>query len=207
MLDVGAEGASSMPSAVTAYHDRLLAIAPTAADIPTGWLPAAAIHLCTQVGERHQEALRALRGRAGWISVDPSPHYSRLATAAELWSRLAGANAFLPSANEVSRLLGAASPAAVALQLHQAGFAEVALKRGAAPVMVAAQGEVTAVATAPATVMDPTGAGDSFCGAYAACRLAGLSPLEAARRATLTAALVVGCSGVEAALQLGRLDA
>jgi ribokinase len=206
MLEVGAEGASSMPSAVTAYHERLLAIAPTAADIPAAWLPAAAIHLCTQVGERHREALRALRGRAGWISVDPSPHYSRLATAAELWARLGGANAFLPSANEVSRLLGEAGPAAVALALQQAGFAEVTLKRGAEPVMVAWQGEVSAVATAAATVVDPTGAGDSFCGAYAACRLAGLAPVEAARRATLTAARIVGCSGVEAALQLSRME-
>lgn len=205
LLEVGAEGAVSMPSAVTAYQNRLLAIAPSAADIPADWLPAAAIHLCTQVGERHRDALRTLRGRAGWISVDPSPHYSRLATAAELWTRLAGANAFLPSANEVSRLLAEASPAAVTLALHQAGFAEVALKRGAEPVIVGWHGEVTAVATAPATVVDPTGAGDSFCGAYAACRLLGLPPTEAARRATLTAALVVGCSGVEAALLLRRM--
>jgi ribokinase len=205
MLDVGAEGASSMPSAVSAYHDRLLAIAPTAEDIPDDWLPAAAVHLCTQVGERHGQAVQALRARAGCISVDPSPHYSRLATAAQLWTRLRGADAFLPSANEVSRLLGEADAGAVALALHQAGFAEVALKRGAADVLVASEGAVSAIATAPATVVDPTGAGDSFCGAYAACRLLGLSPVDAARRATQTAALVVGCSGVDAALQLSRL--
>jgi len=35
------------------------------------------------------------------------------------------------------------------------------------------------------------------------CRLLGLAPLEAARRAAATAALVVGCGGVEAALRLG----
>jgi ribokinase len=51
-------------------------------------------------------------------------------------------------------------------------------------------------------VVDPTGAGDSFCGAYAACRLIGHEPVEAARRAAATAALVVGCSGVEQALSL-----
>jgi ribokinase len=56
------------------------------------------------------------------------------------------------------------------------------------------------VPTPSVAVSDPTGAGDSFCGAYAACRLLGMPPDEAARRAVISAALVVGCSGVEAAL-------
>ena len=52
------------------------------------------------------------------------------------------------------------------------------------------------------SIVDPTGAGDSFCGAYAACRLLGHEPFEAARRAAASAALIVGCSGVESALKL-----
>jgi len=51
-------------------------------------------------------------------------------------------------------------------------------------------------------VVDPTGAGDAFCGAYAACRVLGLPPTEAAGHAAHTAALVVGSPGVEAALSL-----
>ncbi len=61
---------------------------------------------------------------------------------------------------------------------------------------------VRSVPAWPTTVVDPTGAGDAFCGAYAACRLRGFAPFEAARRAAATAALVVACSGVEAALAL-----
>ncbi len=68
--------------------------------------------------------------------------------------------------------------------------------------LLAYRGAVAAIPTTPTPLVDPTGAGDSFCGAYAACRLQGMTPLEAARRAAATAALVVGCSGVEAALHL-----
>jgi len=202
MLEVGAEGATGMPAATRAYQDKLLAIAPAAGDVPAHWLPAAALHLCTQVGDRHEQTIHALQGRVSWISVDPSPYYSRQASTEELSRRLRGVTAFLPSANEVRRLLGDAGPEEVALALQRAGFAEVALKRGAEPVLLAYRGEVTAIPTATTSLVDPTGAGDSFCGAYAACRLQGLTPVEAARRAAATAALVVGCSGVEAALRL-----
>jgi hypothetical protein len=202
LLESGAEGATSMPAGVKAYHDKLLAIAPTATDIPGRWLPAAALHLCTQIGDRHSETLAALRGRVDWLSVDPSPHYSRQASIEELARRLRGASALLPSANEVRRLLDVASAEDVVRGLERAGFAEVALKRGAAPVLLGYRGKVTAIPAVTASLVDPTGAGDSFCGAYAACRLQGLSPVESARRAVATAALVVGCSGVEAALRL-----
>ncbi len=202
LLEVGAEGTSSRPAGGQAYTDKLLAIAPCAADIPADWLPAAALHLCTQVGNRHQETLRAVGGMFRWVSVDPSPHYSRTASIAELAERLRGVTAFLPSANEVRGLLADMDPETLVQHLHESGFAEVALKRGALPVIVANGAACVPIPTAAVTAIDPTGAGDAFCGAYAACRLLKFSPVEAARRAALSAALVVGCSGVEAALKL-----
>ncbi len=198
LLDIGAEGSSLLQP----YFDLLLAITPRAEEIPAEWLPAAALHLCPQVGTRHRDSLAALQGKVGWISVDPSPHYSRDLSPADLAGMLAGAAAVLPSAQEVRPLTSALGDEAAALALHRAGFAEVALKRGGDPVLLAVEGAVQAVEVAPVPVIDPTGAGDSFCGAYAACRLIGYSPAEAARRAAATAALVVGCSGVEAALKL-----
>jgi hypothetical protein len=198
LLSIGAEGARDWRG----YQDKLLAIAPTAEEIPASWLPAPALHLCPQVGARHRDALAALRGRIGWISVDPSPHYSRDCSVEELARMLQGAAAFLPSANEISSLLESRDAAAVVLDLHRAGFAEVALKRGAQSVLLAAEGTLNPIAIHATAVVDPTGAGDSFCGAYAACRLLGHGPQEAARRAALTAARIVGCSGVEQALSL-----
>jgi len=198
LLDIAAEGTRCWEG----YHDKLLAIAPSAAEVPGSWLPVAALHLCPQVGRRHRDSLAALRGQVHWISVDPSPHYSRDASIAGLAQELQGATALLPSAHEVRPLLERADPATVVLGLHRAGFAEVALKRGDQPVLLASGGEVRSVPIAASTLVDPTGAGDAFCGAYAACRLIGHEPIEAVRRAAATAALVVGCSGVEQALSL-----
>ena len=184
------------------YRQKLLDIAPTAQEIPSSWLPALAIHLCPQVGTRHQDSLRFLRNSARWISVDPSPHYSRPLDPNGLAQFLEGATAFLPSAQEVRPLLRNKDPEAAALELHRAGFAEVVLKRGADPVALATMDTTHSIPIAATQAVDPTGAGDSFCGAYAACRLLGHEPVEAARRAAASAALVVSCSGVEAALQL-----
>jgi ribokinase len=198
LLEIGAEGSSSMGS----YSELLLQIAPSADQLPEAWLPAPAMHLCPQVATRHRDTLNALHHAIRWISVDPSPHYSRDMNIQELSQYLAGATAFLPSAQEVQRLLGAMAPDALALALHRAGFAEVVIKRGSEPVMLAYEGAAHRVPTVPVPVVDPTGAGDGFCGAYVACRLLGHSPAESARRATASAALIVGCSGVEAALRL-----
>jgi ribokinase len=214
LLAIGAEGTSAWPD----YHERLLAIAPSAAEIPEEWLPARALHVCPQVGRRQPESLAFLRGRVDWISVDPSAHTTRGASVAAIAKALGAADAFLPSKNEIESLLATDLPESVVLALHRAGFPEVVLKRGAESVLLAstvtgatgttgaasAAGAVgvTRVPTLPVAVVDPTGAGDAFCGAYAACRLRGFDPLAAARRAAATAALVVGCSGVEAALAL-----
>ena len=198
----GLDHTHRVPSFLHPYRQKLLDIAPTAEEIPPSWLPAPAIHLCPQVSTRHHDSLRFLRKSARWISVDPSPHYSRSLDPAGLAQFLEGATAFLPSAQEVRPLLHNKSPEAVALELHRAGFAEVVLKRGADPVVLSTMDSTRSIPIPVTHPVDPTGAGDSFCGAYAACRLLGHEPVEAARRAAASAALVVGCSGVEAALRL-----
>ncbi len=196
--DVGAEGSSTMQP----FYDVLLGISPAATDIPAAWLPAAAIHLCPQVGTRHRDSLTTLRGKAGWISVDPSPHYSRKLDAAGLAEFLAGATAFMPSMQEIRPLLEHMSPVQAVETLRGAGFSEVVLKRGAEPTVVAFGEACQSVTVTPVPIVDPTGAGDSFCGAYAANRLIGCDPIESARRAAISAALVVSCSGAEQALRL-----
>jgi hypothetical protein len=200
LLDVGAEGAADTQP----YLQKLLEMAPTATEIPASWLPARALHLCPQVGHRHTESLRWLRNHIDWISVDPSPHYSRDRPAAELARFVAGASALLPSTLELRSQLQTLTAEALVAQLHRAGIPEVILKRADQPIVLAHDNSVEVVPVAARPVVDPTGAGDSFCGAYAACRLLGFSPAQAAQRAAVSAALVVGCSGVEAALALER---
>jgi sugar/nucleoside kinase (ribokinase family) len=197
LLEAGENAWSSQ-----AYDERQLAIAPTESDVPDAWLPAEALHLCPQAGMRHRDSVAALREYVRWISVDPSPHYSLGLSIDELAQFLHGAAAFLPSAQQIRGLLQSVPAPAVALNLHRAGFPEVLLRRGKLPMMLVCDEQIRKVPVASTSVIDATGAGDAFCGAYAACRVLGCRPFEAANRAAASAALVVACSGVEAALQL-----
>jgi len=202
LLDIGAEGEHSPQP----YLERLLQIAPSFDELPSEWLPARALHLCPQVGTRHRDSLTAWSREVEWISVDPSPHYGRMMDIEQLTQHLRGANAFLPSEQEIRPLLAHSTPEQLALELNAKGLDEVLFKRAQQSIIVCTDGEVSEVPVQPVRVIDPTGAGDAFCGAYAACRVLDLTPVESARRAAATAALVVQCRGVEAALALSAMS-
>lgn len=199
LLDYGAEGGSDT---VDTYLDYLLEITPTAAEIPSDWLPVRGIHLAPQVRERHRTNLATIAGRADFVGVDPSPFYARSRDAVSLAAELAGCHAVLPSELEIGHIVRDGDWHGAARALHAAGFREVVLKRGAQPAIVLDEQGLAEIRPPRADVLDPTGAGDSFCGAYAACRVMGLPPVEAARRACAAASLVVETGGAEAALAL-----
>ncbi len=191
------------------YLAHLEALSASAADVPAGWLPAAAVHLAPQVRVRHVETVAALRGLVAFLAVDPSPSYSRACNEGALARLLGGARAFLPSRAEVEHLAPDGDWEGLVARLGAAGFEEVVLKLGAAGclVHVAREGRTEWLPAAPAVPRDPTGAGDAFCGAYAASRALGLDPVEAARQAAVAAAMVVECTGAAAALALSPAEA
>lgn len=203
LRNTGAEGGDGSSDG---YRRHLASLSASVEDIPREWLPAPAIYLAAQVAERHRESVARLRTRTEFLAVDPSPHYSRSRDVTGLVALLKGTSAFLPSEQEV-RHLAAGGWQMLAARLQTAGFPEVCLKRGTEGVLVATPGGVTPLPAPEATAQDPTGAGDAFGGAYAACRLQGLPPLEAARRAQLAAALVVECHGAPTALALDPWEA
>ena len=199
LRDTGGEGAGAGPD----YLAHLEAQSPSAADVPAEWLPAGALHLAPQILARHEETLRTLASRTAFASVDPSPHYSAARSVAALARALAPATAFLPSEREVAHLVGDDGWPRLAERLTAAGFPEVVVKRGAAGSILCERGSrPVQVPSRPVEVHDPTGAGDAFCGAYAACRLQGFPPAEAARRATIAASMIIECEGADAALAL-----
>ena len=199
LREAGGEGAG----ATADYLAHLAAQSPSAADIPSEWLPVGALHLAPQVLARHEENLRTLAPGIGFVSVDPSPHYSTGRSVEALARALAPATALLPSEREVAHLVREDGWAELAGRLAAAGFPEVVIKRGVAGAILCERGShPVQVPARRVEVRDPTGAGDAFCGAYAACRLEGLPPAEAARRATVAASLVVECEGADAALAL-----
>jgi ribokinase len=191
------------------YLARLEAVSASADEVPPEWLPAAAVHLAPQVEVRHRDSARRLRGGTAFLSVDPSPHYAVGRDAKALATLLAGVDALLPSEAEVAHLSAAGAWDEVAARLVAAGFPEVAIKRGAHGCLVGTAGAPSGVCVpaAPARVVELTGAGDAFCGAYAVSRGRGLDPVEASRRAVVAAAMVVECRGAAAALALSPAEA
>jgi 2-dehydro-3-deoxygluconokinase len=111
----------------------------------------------------------------------------------------------LPTYPDEQMLFGDASPAATAARLGKAGIAEIVVKDGENPALVRHEGTDAQVpAVGLANPVDTTGAGDAFNGGYLAARLAGLPPVEAAKRAHLAAAAVVQVRGALAPFETLR---
>jgi hypothetical protein len=120
------------------YLQHLEDLSPAFEDIPAAWLGAKAVHLAPQVLRRHGHSCAMLAKQTGFLSIDPSPHYSRSREAEELMSMLPGTQAFLPSQAEIQHLAALYPdwPSAVSALRH-AGFPEVVLKQGAAGALLA----------------------------------------------------------------------
>jgi 2-dehydro-3-deoxygluconokinase len=111
----------------------------------------------------------------------------------------------LPTFPDEQSLYGDASPEATAERLSAAGVGEIVVKNGDLPASVCHDGRTQNVpAVHVASPVDTTGAGDSFNGSYLAARLAGLSPLDATRKAHAVAAAVVQVRGALAPVETLR---
>jgi glucosamine--fructose-6-phosphate aminotransferase (isomerizing) len=103
---------------------------------------------------------------------------------------------FVPSREELAEIVGYDDPSHAAAELISAGVRCVVVKLGRGGALVARPGSPAAwVPAAPAEVVDPTGAGDSFCGGFAAGLALGEDPAAAAWRGCVTAAAAIGASG------------
>ena len=118
---------------------------------------------------------------------------------ADILSRL---DAFLPSEVEARALVPGAAPADALAVLAERCPGAVAVKLGPEGVLVwdRAAGAPVAVPPAPARTLDPTGAGDAFCGGFLAGLVETRDPVAAARIGAAAAARVVERFGADAAL-------
>ena len=102
----------------------------------------------------------------------------------------------LPTHGDEAPLFGDSSVEATAERYLALGVSEVVVKDGAGEALIATQDERVRVAPRPgARVVDATGAGDSFNGAYLSARLAGSSLREAAENGHRVAGVVIGQKG------------
>ncbi|MFD6228563.1 carbohydrate kinase family protein [Streptomyces sp. NPDC060232] len=142
-------------------------------------------------------ALRAARMRGVPVSVDPASAGFLAALGPQRFlDAVAGAGVLLPNEDEARLLAGlpeGAGPAGTATALSRR-VPLVVVTRGPAGALVAERGRITAevAATQPAEpVVDSTGAGDAFTGAFLASRLEGADPTESARAGCRAAAAAI----------------
>jgi len=161
--------------------------------------PAARQRLFDAIGGRRREGAR--------IAFDPNfraalwPDLDEARAAME--AALGLADFALPTFDDEAKLFGDTNPEATADRIGALGVGEIVVKNGSEPCLVIADGTRERVPTVkPERIVDTTGAGDSFGGAYLAARLAGRTPVEAARLGHRVAAEVVGVHGALAKVEL-----
>jgi ribokinase len=185
---------------------RSAEVAPQPGDIPAAWLdrkPAPVVHVAAMPLAAATAIVRSVRDRAGGAAITLDTH--------EGWRQGDGVleaarlvDVFLPSREELAELVGYDDPPRAVGELTAAGVTCVVVKMGGDGALVARPGMPLAhVPASNVAVVDPTGAGDSFCGGFAAGLALGEDVVGAARRGCATAAAAIGAAGSLRLLDLG----
>lgn len=164
-------------------------------DVPPAYWQARAVHLGANRPDQ-QVAMAQELARAGLaVSVDPGSN-AAIYPAAELASLFRAARAFLPSERELEALAPGLGLASGLQQLRMNGAPTMVVKlgtRGAG--WLGPEGELDLLPALRVAALDPTGAGDAFCGGF----LAGLVLFEDVRAAiclgTVSASFAVEAFG------------
>ncbi len=119
---------------------------------------------------------------------------------AALLDMVSTCDVFLPSEIEATRLADTDDLAVAAHRFAELGPTCVVIKRGEHGCLVLEGNRLTEVAEPPVVAVDPTGAGDAFCGAFAAQHLATGDAVLAARTGAAAARVAISGYGVEALL-------
>ncbi|MGD0708217.1 MAG: carbohydrate kinase family protein [Anaerolineaceae bacterium] len=169
-------------------------------DIPQGYLDASAAHLCPLDYLSHILLTATLRqGNISTITLDPSAGYMLPAFWDNIPALVKNLTAFITNESKLRSLFTQRSTDLwdMAAAIGSYGCELVVVKRGK-------QGQLLydsvsknrwQIPAYPAHVIDPTGAGDAFCGGFLAGYRAAYEPLEAVVRGNIAASLAVECSG------------
>jgi sugar/nucleoside kinase (ribokinase family) len=185
---------------------RLLPTSLRQGDIPADYLDASAAHLCPLDYLTHSVLPAVLRqAEFTTVTLDPSPGYMNSIFWNEVPALLTGLTAFLPSEEEVRSLFQGRSRDLweMAEGLAAYGCEIIVIKCGERGQLIYDSASHTRweVPPYPARLVNPTGAGDAFCGGFLAGYRESYDPLEAVLHGNISAALVVEGSDPTYALE------
>ena len=181
------------PQEVSAAHENF---APTAADIPEDYAGAKAVMIAARHYDRQMEYLDWVRSRCpeGVVVMDTGLDYMRPEKKHLLPPLFSRVDVIVPSWDEIRRLYPeGCTPEEAVLRLRELGAPNAVVKLGG-------QGCITCdsqvrVRRVPIyrldRVVDPTGAGDTFCGAFLTALLEGRDLYESGRFANAAASLSI----------------
>jgi sugar/nucleoside kinase (ribokinase family) len=165
-------------------------------DIIPEYLDATAAHLCP-VDFLSHSLLPAILRQAGFtmITIDPSPGYMNSSFRDDVPAVVTGLNAFLPSEEEVRNLfLGRSTDLwEMADELGSYGCEIIVIKRGELGQLLydAVSRKRWEIPAYPVQTIDPTGAGDAFCGGFLAGFRDTFDPLQAVVHGNISSSLVI----------------
>lgn len=119
-------------------------------------------------------------------------------TRTALFGIIAACDVFLPSEIEAVTLAGTSDLDAAARLFRSLGPQTVVIKRAERGCLVLDGDTLTPVPTFVAEPVDSTGAGDAFCGAFAAVHLQTGDAIAAARAGAAAARIAIGAFGIDA---------
>lgn len=175
---------------------QLLATSLRQGDIPGDYLDASAAHLCPLDYLTHSVLPAMLRhAEFTTVTLDPSPGYMNPTYWGDVPSLITGLTAFLPAEEDVCALFEGRSNDLweMAEALSAYGCEIMVFKCGARGQLLydAASHARWEIPSYPAKVVNPTGAGDAFCGGFIAGYRKSYDPLEAVLYGNISASLVV----------------
>lgn len=174
-------------------------LSPTFADIPAAFRGAEAFLILAMTLTAQIDLVETLRGNTrAIIALDTQEDYIA-GNLTELKALIAGTDVFLPSAVEIRQLLGHDDWQRALWELSALGPRIVVAKLGEEGCLVfeRTSGRMTRIPAVSAQVVDTTGAGDSFCGAFMAELLRSGDAVAAAKAGVIASSFTVEDYGLD----------
>ena len=193
-------------------REKWLAFSPNADDTPEDWWSATkGVHCAAIPMARQATIVAAARSRTArdvWAQID-SPWQDKAAQGRESdTGLLADLDALLPSEADLADYCAGVPPAQVVRTLLAVGAKRIILKRGGEGCDIyGSDGATIHVPVVSVRAVDPTGAGDAFCGGFLAGVCATGDVLMAARQGAVSASFAIERNGLDGLARADRREA
>ncbi|MGH2697933.1 MAG: carbohydrate kinase family protein, partial [Actinomycetota bacterium] len=173
--------------------DAFIRERPRIDELPADYLAARGFHVLWGDLAEFDHAVDVLRAANEDVVLawEPSPE-QLVASRADYQALLPRVDLFSPDLTEAKEITGEDDPEAMCATLTDWGARCVALRMGSRGSLVrTTTGDTWHTPPAPATLVDVTGGGNAYCGGFLVGLGSGLSPLEAALRASVSASFAL----------------